>query len=180
MISLESSAPNFGEDVTRTNNRQNRIENRDFVTLDPEQNRIKTELAIDGVDYHVMRAESFAKSEKSFDLVESTTALACASAKPHLVVQLKREIGRLWDDLTKAPYKELFNPSVPGLFVWRCVQVQRKIDAALERIVKRPETLGRDFGIAIHGNRLVASMVFKKIGTARFSEPDFKFDEATT
>ena len=40
----------FGEEVTKTNNRQNRIENRDFVSLDPEQSRIRSELAIDGID----------------------------------------------------------------------------------------------------------------------------------
>ena len=36
----------FGEEVTKTNNRQNRIENRDFVALDPEQSRLRSELAI--------------------------------------------------------------------------------------------------------------------------------------
>jgi len=32
-------------EITKTNNRQNRIENRDFVSLDPEQARIRNELA---------------------------------------------------------------------------------------------------------------------------------------
>ena len=52
----------FADDVTKTNNRQNRIENRDFVTLDPEQSRIRTELAIDGIDYQLMRADSVIRS----------------------------------------------------------------------------------------------------------------------
>jgi len=82
-----------------------RIESRDFVTLDPEQARIKTELAIDNIEYHVMRAESYTRSETAFDLVEGTTALACASGKIHLVVQLKREIGKLWEDIAKAPIR---------------------------------------------------------------------------
>jgi AIPR protein len=55
----------FGEEVTRTNNRQNRIENRDFVALDPEQTRVKTEPAIDGIDYQLMRSESVTRSETS-------------------------------------------------------------------------------------------------------------------
>ena len=46
IISLNDTPKNFGEQVTRTNNRQNRIENRDFVTQDSEQLRIKTELSI--------------------------------------------------------------------------------------------------------------------------------------
>ena len=36
-------------------NTQNRIEKRDFVSLDPLQDKLKTELAILGVDYHIKR-----------------------------------------------------------------------------------------------------------------------------
>ncbi len=95
----------LGADITKTNNTQNRIENRDFVSLDPEQNRIKTELAIEKIEYHVIRSESLTRSETAFDLTESTTAAACASDRVHLVVQLKREIGKLWENIEKAPYE---------------------------------------------------------------------------
>jgi AIPR protein len=83
----------FGDEVTKTNNRQNRIENRDFVALDPEQTRLRSELAIDGVDYQVVRSESVTRTPSSFDLVDATTALVTASSNVRLVVQLKREIG---------------------------------------------------------------------------------------
>ena len=112
----------LGTDITKTNNTQNRIENRDFVSLDPEQNRIKTELAIEKIEYHVIRSESLTRSETAFDLTESTTAAACASDRVHLVVQLKGEIGKLWENIEKAPYK-LFNSSVTGMYIWGCVQV---------------------------------------------------------
>ena len=39
LISLENTDENFGENVTKTNNRQNRIENRDFVSLDEQQTK---------------------------------------------------------------------------------------------------------------------------------------------
>ncbi len=52
------------------------------------------------------------RTANSFDLFEATTALACTSGKVRLVVQLKREIGKLWEDASKAPYKELFKPDV--------------------------------------------------------------------
>lgn len=167
----------FGEEVTKTNNRQNRIENRDFVSLDPEQSRVRSELVIDGIDYQLVRSESVARTPNSFDLVDATTALACASKKIRLVVQLKREIGKLWEDVSKAPYKELFNPDVPGLFVWRCVQVQRRIDEALESSGKRagtPNTKRRP--IATHGNRIVAALVFSSLPTPKFKDPSFDFE----
>ncbi len=109
VISLEKADETLGTTVTKTNNRQNRIENRDFVTLDPEQSRLRAELGIEGIVYHVIRSESVSRTDKSFGLGEATTALACASAKPSLFVQLKREIGKLWEDISKSPYKELFN-----------------------------------------------------------------------
>lgn len=58
VISLEQGDAGFGENVTKTNDCQNRIENRDFVSLDPEQSRIRTELAIDKIDYQLARSES--------------------------------------------------------------------------------------------------------------------------
>jgi hypothetical protein len=160
----------FGEEVTRTNNRQNRIENRDFVSLDPEQARIRMELAIDGIEYQLARSEVIVRGEKAFDLVEATTALACASGTIRLPVQLKREIGKLWDDTARAPYKELFNPSVPGLHAWRCVQVQRRIDHALDTYVARTKFV-RHSGVTTHGNRLIAALVFEKLPVAQFRQP---------
>jgi hypothetical protein len=173
-IIIRGEDQHFAEDVTRTNNRQNRIENRDFVALDPEQSRIRTELAIDGIDYQILRSESASRSDRAFDLVEATTALACASAV-RLAVQLKREIGKLWEDISKPPYKELFNASVPGLHVWRCTQVQRRIDNALATAGRRVTVLKRD-PIATHGNRLIAALVFDRLPVAKFKEPDFSAD----
>ena len=163
----------FAADVTRTNNRQNRIENRDFVTLDPEQTRIRTELAIDNIDYQVLRGDAILRAENAFDLVDATTALACAAGAVRLAVQLKREVGKLWDDVSKAPYRELFNASVPGLYVWRCVQLQRRIDRGISGYVKRTGAT-RDLGLVTHGNRIIAMLVFAALPVQRLKEPAFE------
>lgn len=170
----------FGEEVTKTNNRQNRIENRDFVALDPEQSRLKSELAIDGVDYQLVRSESVVRTANSFDLFEATTALACTSGKVGLVVQLKREIGKLWEDVSKAPYKELFNPDVAGLYLWRCVQVQRRIDEALEAQHKKPAINSKRRPIATHGNRIIAALVFAGLPVDRFKDPALDLDSVAS
>jgi len=178
-IIVRGEDQSFADDVTKTNNRQNRIENRDFVTLDPEQARIRTELAIDGIDYQLMRADSVVRSDFAFDLVEATTALACASKTVRLPVQLKREIGKLWENIGKTPYKEIFNASVPGLHVWRCVQVQRRIDKAIEGYVKRTGISG-DYGLTTHGNRLIAALVFEALPVAQFKEPTFRIESVAS
>lgn len=178
-IIVRGEDQSFADNVTKTNNRQNRIENRDFVSLDPEQSRIRTELAIDGIDYQLMRTDSVIRSESACDLVEATTALACSSGTIRLPVQLKREIGKLWDDINKAPYKELFNASVPGLYVWRCVQIQRRIDKIIESYVKRTNSWS-SYGLTTHGNRIIAAMTFEAIPVKKLREPTFDFETIVT
>lgn len=174
IISLSGANGLFGESITKANNRQNKIENRDFVSLDPEQMRIKTELAIDGINYNIMRSESVIKNEISFDLIESTTAMSCASTNVSVVVQLKREIGKLWEDISKASYKTLFNSSVSGLYLWRCVQIQRKIDKYIE-VLAKGLGVNRDYSIVIHGNRLISLLVFNELNPKDFNDVNIDF-----
>jgi hypothetical protein len=176
VISLEKADAQLGMAITKTNNRQNRIDNRDFVTLDPEQSRLRAELGVDGITYNVIRSETAIRGDKAFDLMEATTSLACASEKPGLFVQLKREVGKLWEDISRAPYKELFNPSVNSLFLWRAVQTQRMIDKCLDLMALTEPLTGRDLGLAVHGNRMISAIVFRKLPTSSFGNPSFDYD----
>jgi hypothetical protein len=178
VISLEKANDQLGVSITKTNNRQNRIDNRDFVTLDPEQSRLRAELGIEGIMYHVIRSEVVARTDKAFDLVEATTSLACASGKPNLFVQLKREIGKLWEDISRSPYKALFNPSVNSYYLWRVVQTQRLIDKSIDQISEGLS--GRDLSVAIHGNRVISAVVFQNLPRKRFGETTFEFADNVT
>ncbi|TKB70549.1 MAG: hypothetical protein E8D52_00160 [Nitrospira sp.] len=180
VISLEKANAALGTAITKTNNRQNRIDNRDFVTLDPAQSRLRAELGVEGIMYNVTRSDSVVRNDKSCDLVEATTALACASGKPGLFVQLKREVGKLWEDITRAPYKELFNASTNSLFLWRVVQTQRLIDSSIYKMSTLDTLAGRDLGLATHGNRMIAAMVFRALPLARFGDPAFDLAASIT
>ena len=175
VVSLQDGGEEFGDEVTKTNNRQNKIESRDFVSQDPEQKRIRTELLIDEIHYQIMRSDDLPRGGNVFDLQDSTTALACASGDIGLVVTLKSQIGKLWEDISKRPYVSLFNPSVSGLFVWRCIQSQRLIDESIDkqRIRYRKP---RESKILTYGNRLIAAIVFSKLPTNRFNDPAFDFE----
>jgi AIPR protein len=179
VIELGESGENFGDEVTRTNNRQNKIEARDFVSQDPEQKRIRTDLAIDHIQYQIMRHEDRQKGENAFDLQESTTALACASDDVQIIVILKNNIGKLWDDLSKAPYKSLFNTSVSASKVWNCVQAQRMIDDAIESRKKIHKTQ-REQRTLTSGNRVIAGLVFKQMLVNRFADPAFVIGDYIT
>ncbi|MGB5964115.1 MAG: AIPR family protein [Sulfurimonadaceae bacterium] len=175
IISLNGTPENFGTEVTKTNNRQNRIENRDFVSQDPEQLRIKAELSIEDIEYIIMRSDSFRATDKSFGLTEATVALACAANKTSLSVQAKSGIGKFYDNLEKGIYKQLFNPSVSGIYVYNCVKVNRSIEDYLQvKISELPRRSGKDYGLLIHGIRIISQLTFNSLNiTSDLSSIDF-------
>ena len=164
VISLESTPEFFGKKVTRTNNRQNRIENRDFVSQDPEQQRIKTELSIENIEYSIARSDSFTKDENTFDVIEGLLAIIASKNKTSLSVQSKSGIGKFFEDLNKGIYKEVFNRNTQGVFVFNCVQLNRVIDLSLsDHIRSLPKKSGRKYGTLVHGNRLIFQLVFAQL-----------------
>lgn len=159
VISLNQCPPDFDRKVTRYNNTQNRIDRRDFVALDINQERIRGELLLEGVTYIYKSGETLTPSEKGFGLEEATVARACLQKDVSLATQAKREIGKLWEDIEKAPYKTLFNPSISGPSIWRAVQIVREIEAVLAN--HRSSKDGRNRLLAIHGNRFITHLVFQ-------------------
>ncbi|AMR32573.1 hypothetical protein A0256_14645 [Mucilaginibacter sp. PAMC 26640] len=165
VIQLSEAPLDFGKDVTRTNNRQNRIENRDFVSQDPEQTRIKMELAMDGIEYNVMRSESYASGKKSFDLSEATVSLACASGISTLAVQAKSGIGRFWENIDKGIYKQIFNPNISGYYVYNSVKLVRIIEEVINKEIQQlPKRSGRSYGLLVQGNRMIEMLTITKLG----------------
>ncbi|MBR0669956.1 AIPR family protein [Neoroseomonas soli] len=147
--------------ITKATNTQNQITRRDFVALDPEQERLRMELGLEGVLYHFKSGEAVVRNATTFDLEEATVALACASADLAMSTQAKREIGRLWDNTEKAPYKALFNAGTSSTLLWRHVRVMRMIDSALQTLQSTLD--GRDRGFAVHGNRFIAHHVYRSL-----------------
>ena len=176
IVSLEDADKSFGAAVTRTNNRQNRIEARDFLAQDPNQIRIKTELAIDEVNYQITRSHEFVRTQSSFDLVDATTALVCSLSQPALVATLKSQPQRLWEDSSKAPYTTLFNGGLAGFYLWRLVRVQRMIDSSLDFVMKK-QRLPRHRKTVTYGNRLIASLVFSQLPLADYQKLSFQFSD---
>lgn len=172
VILLATAPVGFGAEVTRTNNLQNRIEPRDFVVQDPEQKRLREEMAIEGVDYQVVRSEDTAATATTCELLEVTTALACASGDASLATQLKTGIGRFFVDLGKAPYKSIFNPLLSGARAFNSVAVQRRIDAWIENEKRTlSKKSGPAWGVLVHGNRILAAAVFKLFGLSKLAQP---------
>lgn len=181
VILLKDAPEGFGSEVTRTNNLQNRVEPRDFVAQDPEQKRLRQEMAVEGIDYQFVRSEELTPTPTSCELLEVTTALACASGDPNLAVQIKTGISRFYADLKKPPYRAIFNPTVSGAKAFNAALLLRAIESWIDRKKKTvAKKSGTGWGVLIHGNRILAAAVFKNFGLSSLSQPIGTFQQALT
>jgi hypothetical protein len=179
IVLLNEAPQHFGADVTRTNNLQNRVEARDFAAQDPEQSRLREEMAMEGIDYQLVRSDESIPSPTSCDLMEITAALACATGSSSLAVQVKSNVGRFFADIEKAPYKTIFNPSTSGARAFNAVMVQRFVDlwiaAEKQNLAKKS---GKEWGILVHGNRLLEAAVFFLLPQGVLDQPVSHFSKA--
>ncbi|MCZ6549438.1 MAG: AIPR family protein [Deltaproteobacteria bacterium] len=170
-ISLENCPEGFATEVTRATNTQNRIERRDFVALDPEQYRLKTELWLEcKKDYAYKSGDPTPRPQDGCSIDEATVALACATSDVGLAVQAKREIGKLWENIEKPPYKLLFSQSTSAMRLWRSVGILRVVETGLKEEEKKLQ--GRARTIAIHGNRFLLYRVFRGLPIDQFDLVD--------
>ena len=78
IIEVPDPADDFAVRVTRARNYQNQVRGVDFAALDPNQERIRQELAAAGIRYHYRAsAESRVRQDDAFTLEEAALALAC-------------------------------------------------------------------------------------------------------
>ncbi len=168
IISLEDTPENFSVSITRANNTQNRIDSQNFVALDPEQERLRRDLGIDGINYEFRQSDSESSNPNSVGLHEATIALACTAANIDFSTEAKRELGKLWEDISQPPYKLLFNGSLTGQELWMRVQACRRIQAAHQKLLVISSD--RTEHALTHGNRFLVWLVYNRL-LSKHSEP---------
>lgn len=99
IISLEDTPKNFDKNITVASNTQNKIEKRDFVSLDIQQKRITHEFFLSGIKYHTKRDDkTLIRDKENYYFEEATISLACFQEDVDFSTYAKREIGKLWED----------------------------------------------------------------------------------
>ena len=174
LISLENCPPDFGENVTRKTNTQNKIEKRDFVSLDYLQDKLKTELALLGVSYHIKRSGELVTDELSCTVDELMVAVACSLSNVDFAVMAKREVGLLWNDTKQEPYTLIINENLTAIKAWRCIQVMRKLNAYIK--IESKQKTGRERICIIHSNRFVLHIILNKIA-AKLEDENQNFND---
>jgi len=186
IISLQKCAENraFAIRITLSTNFQNQISPRDFVALEEEQAAIAATLALSGVHYHYKDADDTPASDASnFTLDEATTALACLEQQANcdLLSRIVAQRNALWSFEEVYPvgaahrtrYSQLFKNSRSSRSIWRAVQAQRIVKAAL----RTTETgVRKDF--FIYGDWLVLNGVFLKLCPERGAAVGLNVEES--
>jgi AIPR protein len=158
LVSLEGADQEFSSRATKALNTQRRIEGSDFVALDPIQQRLRRDMALDGRTY-IVRPSDLTGADDEFTFQDAATALACASGQISLAVLAKRVVSRLWESTTSPPYTSLFPSSIEADTVWRAMVIQKAI---LDKISDlREQATERHKTILSHGNRFIEYKVFR-------------------
>lgn len=168
-ISLEGSPSGFGQRITVATNTQNKVEKKDFVSLDSEQGRIKYELKLEGIEYHYKRTdEKITPDDTNFMLEEVAYSLASLWDNVDYSTIVKKESGRLWEDVTKTPYTDLFNSTVSALKIIKAVKIYRYVSNKMNGLASTTE--GRERSIYRYGNSFVTYIVFQKMAKVIWSD----------
>jgi hypothetical protein len=176
IISLEHCPPNFDKKVTIATNTQNKIDKKDFVSLDENQHKLKSELALENINYAYKRDDSILKSDNNnFHLEEATVALACRNNSVDFSSLAKREIGKLWEDTNNPSYTILFNSDLSGIELVRISKIYRIINNHVkDNIWGESETNAL---ILTHGLYFIIHIIFQSIPIQQIKVKKYEIEE---
>lgn len=161
MIDLGDSEDTQATQITKLSNTQNRIDGKDFVSLDPQQDRLRMELSLGGFQYLYKSGSKIDDPEHQISLDEAIIAQACALSDLSIVALTKRNIGALTESIDKTPYKLLFNGSTNSFSLHNGVQVLRAVDYCIKQ--NESNSTGRKRLVLVHGNRFLLHLILGQI-----------------
>jgi hypothetical protein len=173
-IEVPADDQELGRRITRFANTQNEVSTQDFASLDSEQHRLVRELRVLGYEYLLRTGEvaTFPPGQV-IELRQAAVALACASPNIAHAAVAKREVSRLFSDLSI--YMSLFNPTTETLRLVRAVQITRAVDQILDAVEQDAD--GVEAGVAVHGRRAIAHVVMRDAGDPFLASPDSDLDD---
>ena len=167
IISLEGAPEDFSKKQTIANNTQNKVEKKDFASLSPVQQKLKDELRLNGINYHLKRGVDvpIVLDDYNYTFEEAAVALASYQQDVTLSVLAKREVGKLWESLSAAPYTDLFNETLSAVCLEHILFIYRRIQTVLKTLQK-PDNEARTNRILVLGNIFITHLVFQRVTQA--------------
>lgn len=173
IISLENCESDFANNVTQKTNTQNKIEKRDFVSLDPQQERLQTEFALDGITYQIKRTSESLSGEKQCNVEELMVAVACSLKDVDYSILAKREVGKLWENISSTPYTDIINDKLSAVKAWRCIAIMNRLTLYIKERSK--SVSGRKRMCLIHSNRFALHLILNHIKPQILLDANYDF-----
>jgi AIPR protein len=175
IITTKNCPDDFSVNVTRNTNTQNRVERRDFVALDPAQEKIREDftLALDKL-YSFKRGDMVPPPEAGCSIVEAAIALACAYHNPEMVARVKQNVDLLWESGPTGAYNLLFGKVPAAYRIWRSVLTVRTVRGIIHD--RHDDLEGRARVIAEQGDLLVNNIVFQQLESEEIDDPDHDWE----
>ena len=161
MIDLGDAENDQAVQITKLSNTQNRIDSKDFVALGPQQDRLRMELNLAGIQYLYKSGSKLDDPVHQISLDEAIVSQACTLDDLSIVALVKRNIGALTENIDRPPYKLLFNGATNSFAMYNGVQVLRSVDFYIKQ--NEPTETGRKRLVLIHGNRFLLHLLLQKV-----------------
>ena len=161
MIDLGGASEEQAVQITKLSNTQNRIEGKDFASLDPNQERLRMELSFGGIQYLYKAGAKVDSPERQISLDEAIVAQACSLDDLMITALTKRNVGALTENIEKTPYKLLFNGSTNSFSLHNNVQVLRAVESCISQ--NEPTVTGRKRLVLVHGNRYLLHLIIGRV-----------------
>lgn len=161
MIDLGDAGDEQATQITKLSNTQNRIDGKDFASLDPQQDRLRKELSLAGFQYLYKAGSKIEDPHHQISLDETIVSQACSLPDLSIVALTKRNIGALTENIDKVPYKLLFNGGTNSFSLYNGVQVLRAVDYCIKQ--NEVGCSGRKRLVLVHGNRFLLHLMFEQI-----------------
>lgn len=160
----------FGKSVTRARNHQNNVETAHFLALSDEQERLRREIAVLGIQYSY-KAEQHdgVVSETKIKASEAVHALALFHRDPRYILWLKNEPSSLLD-IVSDRYKALITPQTSAFQVVNAVRFARHVNGLMSVQAQGtgPEILTYRHGAPALGWVLAKRLSHEQSGTKLF------------
>lgn len=151
----------FGEKVTYARNYQNQVNSSDFVALDPEQERLRREIAYLDIRYIYKTDHTLDLSAPDVITVfEAAYALAALDNDPRIAVTAQHNPGTLLD-VESEEYKRIFGTSPMAFKVVNAVRVYRYVKQQLGNAEKA--ATAKEKLVYRHGVNVSAWILVKRI-----------------
>lgn len=161
MIDLGEASEEQAVQITKLSNTQNKIEGKDFASLDPNQERLRMELSFGGIQYLYKAGAKVDSPERQISLDEAIVAQACSLDDLTITALTKRNVGALTENIEKTPYKLLFNGSTNSFSLHNNVQVLRAVEHCISQ--NEPSVTGRKRLVLVHGNRYLLHLIIDRV-----------------